>query len=116
VPSHAWWARLLGGILTFNFVCFTWIFFRAGTLENAGAILHGVAGLTVGIGNITPIFAAVLLAAALVHCLPPKWFEGSVVLAARVPFWAQGLAMAALILLIQTLAGRGAAPFVYGNF
>jgi len=116
VPSHAWWAKLLGGILTFNFVCFTWIFFRAGTLENAGAILHGLAGLTWGIGNITPTFAAVLLAAALVHCLPPRWFEGSVVLAARVPFWAQGLAMAALILLIQTLAGRGAAPFVYGNF
>jgi alginate O-acetyltransferase complex protein AlgI len=116
VPSPALWTKVLGGILTFNFVCFTWIFFRAGTLENAGAILRGLAGLTWGVGNITPILAAVLLAAALVHCLSPKWFEGGVSLAARVPFWAQGLAMAALILLIQTLAGRGSAPFVYGNF
>lgn len=116
VPSPAWWAKWMGGILTFHFVCFAWIFFRAGTLENAGAILHGLAGLSWGIGNITPIFAAVLLAAALAHCLPHRWFEDSVGLAARVPFWAQGLAMAALILLIQTLAGRGSAPFVYGNF
>ncbi|MGD0940299.1 MAG: MBOAT family O-acyltransferase [Terracidiphilus sp.] len=116
VPSPAWWTKLLGGILTFNFVCFTWIFFRSGTLEGARAILRGLAGLTWGTENITPIFAAVLLAAALIHCLPPKWFEGSVGLAARVPFWAQGLAMAALILLIQTLAGRGSASFVYGNF
>ena len=37
-------------------------------------------------------------------------------LAARAPFWVQGVAMAALILIIQTLAGRGSAPFVYGNF
>jgi alginate O-acetyltransferase complex protein AlgI len=50
-----WWAKLLGGILTFNFVCFAWIFFRAGTLENAGAILRGLAGLTWGLGNITPV-------------------------------------------------------------
>jgi hypothetical protein len=35
---------------------------------------------------------------------------------AGLPFWVQGLAMAALILMIQTLAGRGSAPFVYGNF
>jgi hypothetical protein len=36
--------------------------------------------------------------------------------AARTPFWVQGLAIAGLILLIQSLAGRGSAPFVYGNF
>jgi alginate O-acetyltransferase complex protein AlgI len=116
VPSPARWTKLLGGFLTFHFVCLTWIFFRAGTLENAGAILRGLTGLTWGISNITPTLAVVLLAAALVHCLPLKWFERSVDLAALVPFWAQGLAMAALILLIQTLAGRGSAPFVYGNF
>jgi len=116
VPSPALWTKVLGGVLTFNFVCFAWIFFRAGTLENAGAILRGLAGLTWGLGNITPILAAVLLAAALLHCVPPRWFEGGVSLTTRVPFWAQGLAMAALILLIQTLAGRGSAPFVYGNF
>ena len=79
LPSVHWWAKLLGGLITFNFVCFTWIFFRASSL-------------------------------------PVRWFETSAGLAARTPFWVQGLAMAALILLIQTLAGRGSAPFVYGNF
>jgi len=58
----------------------------------------------------------VLLIAAVIHCFPPRWFELLVGLAARMPFWVQGLAMAGLILLIQTLAGRGSAPFVYGNF
>jgi alginate O-acetyltransferase complex protein AlgI len=116
IPSPAWWARLLGGLITFNFVCFTWIFFRASTLGNAMSILRGLGELTWGIENLTPIVLAVLLIAAIVHCFPPLWFEVSAAWAARAPFWVQGLAMAALVVLIQTLAGRGSAPFVYGNF
>jgi len=72
--------------------------------------------LTWSADNLTPLVMGVLLIAAVIHCFPPRWFELSAGLAARMPFWAQGLAMAGLILLIQTLAGRGSAPFVYGNF
>ncbi len=115
-PNPAWWAKFLGGVITFNFVCFTWIFFRATTLENAFEILRSLGALTWSTGNLTPLLLTVMLAAAIAHCLPPRWFEFSVRRAAYMPFWMQGLAMAALILLIQTLAGRGSAPFVYGNF
>jgi len=116
VPSQAWWLKLLGGLITFHFVCFTWIFFRAASFENAVAILRSLGAMTFSAGNLTPIFLIVLLLAAAVHCLPPHWFEVSSDLAARAPFWVQGLALASLVLLIQTLAGRGSAPFVYGNF
>jgi D-alanyl-lipoteichoic acid acyltransferase DltB (MBOAT superfamily) len=116
LPSPAWWAKLLGGLVTFNFVCFTWIFFRASSLENALSILRGLGELTWGAENLTPLVVGVLVLAAVIHCFPPRWFEVSAGLAARMPFWVQGLAMAAVILLIQTLAGRGSAPFVYGNF
>lgn len=115
-PNPAWWAKLLGGAITFNFVCFTWIFFRATSLDNAVEILRSLGALTWSTGNLTPLLLFVLLGAAIIHCLPPCWFEFSVRRAAHLPFWAQGLAMAALVLLIQTLAGRGSAPFVYGNF
>jgi D-alanyl-lipoteichoic acid acyltransferase DltB (MBOAT superfamily) len=116
IPSPAPWTKLLGGVITFNFVCFAWIFFRASTLDNALAILRGLSALTWSLGNVTPALAAVLMLAALLHSLPGRWFQFASTLAARTPFWVQGLAMAALILLIQTLAGRGSAPFVYGNF
>jgi D-alanyl-lipoteichoic acid acyltransferase DltB (MBOAT superfamily) len=116
VPSPALWAKLPGGLLTFHFVCFTWIFFRAATLGNALALLRGLASLTWSMENITLPVAAVLLLAAVAHCLPPEWFDRAAKLSARAPFWVQGLAMAGMILLIQTLAGRGSAPFVYGNF
>lgn len=116
VPSTAWWPKLLGGLVTFHFVCFAWIFFRAGTLTNAIAILRGIGSLTWSVSNITPTLAGILLLAAILHCLPPSWFENATRVTAKTPFWVQGIAMAGLVLLIQTLAGRGSAPFVYGNF
>jgi alginate O-acetyltransferase complex protein AlgI len=115
-PSPRWWPKLLGGLITFHFVCFTWIFFRAGTLPNAVAILRGLGALTLPLDNITPALACVLLVAAILHCLPHAWFDHATRVTAKTPFWVQGIAMAGLVLLIQTLAGRGSAPFVYGNF
>jgi D-alanyl-lipoteichoic acid acyltransferase DltB (MBOAT superfamily) len=116
LPSPHWWAKALGILLTFHFVCFTWIFFRATSLENALAILRGLGALTWSTGNLTPLLLGVMLLAAVIHSLPLEWFDISARMAGRAPFWVQGLAMAALVLLIQTLAGRGSAPFVYGNF
>lgn len=116
VPSQAKWTRVLAGLATFHFVCFTWIFFRAATLEGALAILHGLAAFSWSMANMTLPVAAVLVLAGAAHCLPLSWFDRVALRSARVPFWVQGLAMAGLILLIQTLAGRGSAPFVYGNF
>ncbi len=116
LPAPFWWARALGTVVTFHFVCFTWIFFRASSLENALAILRSLGVLTWSAANLTPLVLGVLLLAAVLHSLPSDWFEDAAQWAARAPFWVQGLAMAALILLIQTLAGRGSAPFVYGNF
>lgn len=110
------WANLFAGVITFHFVCFTWIFFRAATPESALAMLRGLGAHTWSMANITVPVAGVLLLAAVAHCLPSDWFDRAATVSARVPFWVQGLAMAGLILLIQTLAGRGSAPFVYGNF
>ena len=116
MPSSAAWPKLLGGLVTFHFVCFTWIFFRASSLSNAFDVLRGLASFTGSLESITPLVACVLLGAAVLHCLPGRWFDVTAATAARLPFWVQGAAMAALVLLIQTLAGRGSAPFVYGNF
>jgi len=116
VPSPSLWPKLLGGLITFHFVCFAWIFFRAGTMTNALAILRGLGALTWSIANITPTLAGVLVLAAIFHCLPSGWFDQATRVTAKTPFWVQGIAMAGLVLLIQTLAGRGSAPFVYGNF
>lgn len=112
----SWWARALGWALTFNYVCLAWIFFRASSVANALDILRGFGEWSFSVANLTPLLLGVMVLAAILHSLPAKGFDVAAEWAGRVPFWAQGLAMAALVLLIETLAGRGSAPFVYGNF
>ncbi len=107
---------ILGTFLTFNFVCFTWIFFRAASVPEALAVVNQIRSLTFGTENLSLPVLGVMALAVVLHCLPPITFSRSERLAAALPFWAQGAALAALILLIQTFAGKGSAPFVYGNF
>jgi len=103
-------------LLTFHFVCFTWIFFNASSLSNAGAILGRLGSHTFTHDNLTPAILGVLALAAALHCLPLRLFDGSAALVSRMPFWAQGAALATLVVVIQTLAGKGSAGFIYGNF
>ena len=108
--------KVAGVLLTFHFVCFTWIFFNASSVGNALAILGRLGSNTWSTGNLTAPILLVMLIAAIAHCLPLRWLEGSAELMGRAPFWVQGAALAGLVLLIQTVSGRGSAPFVYGNF
>jgi alginate O-acetyltransferase complex protein AlgI len=110
------WATAAATFLTFHFVCFTWIFFHASSMDNAWEVLGRIGSLTWGHDNLTlPILGVLFLAAAL-HCLPTKLLDGSANVLGKMPFWVQGAALAGLVLLIQTLAGRGSATFIYGSF
>ncbi len=110
------WGRVVSVLLTFNFVCFTWIFFNASSVANAVAILQRIGSNTWSVDNLTWPIVLVMMLAAVAHCLPLRWLDDSAALLGRAPFWLQGAALAALVLIIQTISGRGAAPFVYGNF
>ncbi len=110
------WGRVLGTLLTFHFVCFTWVFFRAESVPQALEVLRQIGSHTVTAENLSSRVLLVLLAAAVLHCVPQSLFERSEKLTARVPFLLQGAALAGLVLAIQSLAGKGSAPFVYGKF
>lgn len=113
-PSVA--GQIAGALLTFHFVCFTWVFFRSATLPDALAVLGRIASGTISTENISASFVGVLLIAVAVQCVPPQVFTAGERVTARLPFWAQGLGLAGLVLAIQHLAGQGSAPFVYGSF
>ncbi|MBX3619263.1 MAG: MBOAT family protein [Rhizobacter sp.] len=53
-PSGSRTARVAGWALTFVAVCFTWLLFRAGSLDTAVAMMRGMLGLN---GAALPIFA-----------------------------------------------------------
>ncbi|MCU1320724.1 MAG: rane bound O-acyl transferase, family protein [Acidobacteriaceae bacterium] len=110
------WGKVAGTLATFHFVCFTWIFFNASSVGNAVELLQRIGSNTWTVGNLTLPVVAVMVLGAVAHCLPLRWLDRSSELMGRVPFWLQGAALAGLVVLIQTLSGRGSAPFVYGSF
>jgi len=102
--------------VTFHFVTLAWIFFRAPTIENALAILSRIGSLTASAANISAPLAMILILGALAHYVPKKWYDVSVNLFVRAPFFAQAIALAALVIGLQYVAQTGATPFIYNKF
>ena len=50
------------------------------------------------------------------HYLPQRWYQVSVNLYVRAPFYAQAAALAALVAGFRYVAATGAAPFIYNRF
>jgi alginate O-acetyltransferase complex protein AlgI len=108
--------RLLKGLITFHFVLVGWIFFRAANLATARDVLAQIGSGTVSFLNITPGFLLVAAIAAGAHYLPKRWYDWSVLLYSRSPFYAQAAAMALLVVAIQYVGATGAVPFIYNRF
>ncbi|HEV2200398.1 MAG TPA: MBOAT family O-acyltransferase [Bryobacteraceae bacterium] len=113
-PPAVWrFARI---ILTFHFVAFAWIFFRASSFENAALILSRIASLSVSFANISGPLALILAVAVMAHYLPRRWYDLSLSLYARAPFYAQAAALVLLVTGLQNVLQTGAAPFIYTRF
>ena len=50
------------------------------------------------------------------HYLPKNWYDFSLSLYIRAPFYAQAAALIALAFGLQYVAQTGAAPFIYTKF
>jgi alginate O-acetyltransferase complex protein AlgI len=103
-------------LLTFHFVVFAWIFFRAPSFELASAILGRIASHTISFANVSAGLWMILAIALVAHYLPKKWYEVSLNLYVRAPFFAQAAALAGLVIGLQYVAQTGAAPFIYTKF
>jgi len=110
------WRRIAHIVLTVNFVCFAWIFFRAPTLEAAGSILGRIGSLTVSFDNISAPVALVMAIAIIGHYSPIRWQDWAVNRFAATPFYAQAAALMLLAVALQYVAATGVAPFIYTKF
>ena len=112
--SAAW--RFASIFLTVHYVAFAWIFFRAPNIETAASILARIASGTVSFANVSAGLWVILAIAIVAHYLPKNWYDVSVNLYVRAPFYAQAVALAALVIGLQYVAQTGAAPFIYTRF
>jgi D-alanyl-lipoteichoic acid acyltransferase DltB (MBOAT superfamily) len=117
-PARKAWvgSRLLSIFVTFHFTAFAWIYFRAPSLEGAWAMLERIGAGDVSFVNVSGPLWMVLGVALVFHYLPERWYEFSLNLYVRAPFYAQAAALAALVVGMQYVVRTGAAPFIYNRF
>ena len=102
--------------VTVQFVCFAWIFFRAANWENAHAILSRIGSLSFSAANISPPLVLIMSIAILAHYCPKKWYDFSLSVYSRAPFYVQAAALALLVYGLKYVAQTGATPFLYNKF
>jgi D-alanyl-lipoteichoic acid acyltransferase DltB (MBOAT superfamily) len=110
------WRHALAVFGTWQFVCLTWIFFRAGSVTNALDILGRVASLSVSFENVTAPFAAAVLLAGATFFLPKQWHSRAMERFAACPFYVHAGALAAVALALRYWSAGGNAAFVYSRF
>lgn len=101
---------------TFHFVTFTWIFFRASSVDNAMLILARIGSLTASAANLSAPLVLILAIGILAHYIPKKWYDFSLQIFVKAPFYAQAAALAMLVIGLQYVAQTGATPFIYNKF
>jgi len=108
--------QIVSGLVTFHFVVFTWIFFRATSMDNAWAVLARLGSGTLDAANIAPSVMLAMAIGGAILLLPKSLTDFTFQIFGRTPFLLQGAVLALIVLAIQTLAGQGSAGFVYQNF
>jgi len=110
------WRRMAAIFGTYQFVCLTWVFFRAASVPEALAMLGRIGSLTVGLENISPLIALVLVAAAAAMFVEKTWYTRIQDAFAESPLYVHAAVLLLVAVAIQLLGGRGNAPFVYSRF
>ncbi|MDR3376484.1 MAG: MBOAT family protein [Ancalomicrobiaceae bacterium] len=108
--------KVAAWVLTFHFVCVAWVFFRAGTLDDALAYLTTLVSMTGGASTLTPFVALVLAAAALTHLVPAHLYVALGAAYERLGWTGKILVPAAVIYGVVLVAPLGVPPFIYFQF
>lgn len=113
--------KVLGGLLTFHFVCFCWIFFRASSFENASAVIAQMTGsfdislipdVLSGYSNV----ALLMVFGYVLHLLPRRIDAAAEERLASSPLIVKSLVLAATIYIVIQVRSAGIQPFIYFQF
>lgn len=113
--------KLLGGIITFHFVCFAWIFFRADSIAIVEEVVNQIIyqfhpeimwDFVVGYRWVLLL----MLIGYTLHYLPKTWRRASERWLVRAPFVVQMLLLVVLIFLVFQFKSADVQPFIYFQF
>jgi alginate O-acetyltransferase complex protein AlgI len=115
-PKATAFGHAMSVFLTFQYVCFAWIFFRAPTFAHAELMLARIAAGHAGAANLSPRVLLVLSGALVVHFVPKSWATRLRDAFVGAPAYVQGFTLAGVALCLHAVAGAKSEPFVYGQF
>jgi D-alanyl-lipoteichoic acid acyltransferase DltB (MBOAT superfamily) len=112
--------KLVGQIITFHFVCFCWIFFRATDTEKVGKILYQIfysfnGQIFIQVLQGYSLVIGLLVIGFLVHWLPKHWKITYQNLFGKMPDMIKALIIAIVIVILYQ-ANTGYQPFIYFQF
>ncbi|MBU0552205.1 MBOAT family protein [Myxococcota bacterium] len=110
------WRKPIAVFITFHYVCFAWIFFRAPTFDNAMDVLRTLGTLSFSAANLTPSILLTLGVATLTHFWPRASFDALVRGFTRLPAPLQALAVIAVGFGLKAAASTDVVPFIYFQF
>ena len=115
------WRRILGVLITFHVVCFSWIFFRADNMEVAWTVLRQIFSRFNGhifLEFLSGYRAIVFLMAVgyLLHFMPKRMEERFQEAVARLPMLLKALFVSLLIWLVMQVKSGDIQPFIYFQF
>ena len=109
-------ARALSVLLTFHYVCFAWIFFRAPNFKQAVLVLKQIGTLTTFHPNLPRILVALLVVALAACWAPRSIYEGARRGFIAMPAPLQGAFLFLVAVGLHEAASAAAVPFVYFQF
>ena len=110
------WSNAPGVAVTFHFVCFTWIFFRADTIDRAVSVIRQIFSLTVNLSNLTPPVALIVALGFLAHWFPKRLYDGAASGFIKLPSLVQACVLFTLAAGLYLVASTDIAPFIYSRF
>jgi hypothetical protein len=119
--NESGWTKLVGVLLTFHFVCFCWIFFRAGSMETAGQMIWQIAAhfSPQVFGDFVTGYSTVLWLMVLgyvLHFLPHSLELKAEQFVTAMPMAGKVALTVAIIVLVMETKSAGIQPFIYFQF
>jgi D-alanyl-lipoteichoic acid acyltransferase DltB (MBOAT superfamily) len=116
-----WIYKPLSWLLTFHFICFCWIFFRAENMNTAGQVLNQIifnfkASIFWEFLNGYKTVLAILIIGYLIHFTPKKWenaIENTII---KVPLPVKALYLIGILLIVAQFKSAEIQPFIYFQF
>ncbi|WP_051203320.1 MBOAT family O-acyltransferase [Hugenholtzia roseola] len=113
--------KIITGLITFHFVCYCWLYFRATDVEAVQVMMGQIVG-SFQWAAIPTIWAgyykiyAVILLGLILHLLPSKWKMQAQTIFIELSDLTKALLIVAVLLLLFQFKTAGIQPFIYFQF